>query len=182
MSQSGELIVFYGCMFSGKTTALIDYISQRQLKPNEFIVLKPEIDFRAGKNKISTHDGKVHDCIAYSSGMELQDLISPFTKLIAIDEAQFFDKLILSELRRYLNKGIDVAVSGLDKDYRARPFGIIPNLIEMAHHKHHLKAVCQQCGADAEYSYRMTQNHVLVLIGAENHYEPRCEKCFDINQ
>jgi thymidine kinase len=114
--------------------------------------------------------------------MELQDLISPFTKLIAIDEAQFFDKLILSELRRYLNKGIDVAVSGLDKDYRARPFGIIPNLIEMAHHKHHLKAVCQQCGADAEYSYRMTQNHVLVLIGAENHYEPRCEKCFNINQ
>ena len=52
----------------------------------------------------------------------------------------------------------------------------------MAHHKHHLKAVCQQCGADAEYSYRMTQNHVLVLIGAENHYEPRCEKCFNINQ
>lgn len=182
MSQTGELIVFYGCMFSGKTTALIEYISHRQLKPNELIVLKPEIDFRAGKDKIATHDGKVHECIAYSAGMELQELITPFTKLIAIDEAQFFDKVILSELRRCLSKNIDIVVSGLDKDYRARPFGIIPSLIEMAHQKHQLKANCQCCGAPAEYSYRITQNHVLVLIGAENHYEPRCEACFQLNQ
>ncbi len=178
MSSKGKLRIYYGCMFAGKTSALIQYISEQNLKSNEFIVLKPSVDVRAGKAVIATHDGKTHECIVFDNDMELLDFISPFTKLVAIDEAQFFNKVILSDLKRILGKGIDVVASGLDKDYLGRPFGLIPALMELADDKIQLKAACTVCGEQAEYTYRKVDNKVLLLIGHSDHYEPRCGKCF----
>ena len=54
-------------MFAGKTSALIQYISERNLKSNEFIVFKPAVDVRAGKAVIATHDGKTHECIVFEN-------------------------------------------------------------------------------------------------------------------
>ena len=179
--RRGWIEVICGSMFSGKTEELIRRLKRVKIANLKVEIFKPSLDVRYDETKIVSHDTNAILSTPVDSSQSIL-LLAEGVDVVGIDEAQFFDKLILSELRRYLNKGIDIAVSGLDKDYRARPFGIIPNLIEMAHHKQHLKAVCQQCGADAEYRYRMTQNHVLVLIGAENHYEPRCEKCFNINQ
>ncbi len=181
MSNKGKLRIYYGCMFAGKTSALIQYISEQNLKSNEFIVLKPSVDVRAGKAVIATHDGKTHDCIVFENEMEILDYITPFTKLVAIDEAQFFNKVILSDLKRILGKGIDIVASGLDRDYLGRPFGLIPALMEFADEKIQLKASCTICGEQAEYTYRKVDNKVLVLIGHSDHYEPRCEKCFSKN-
>jgi thymidine kinase len=181
MSSKGKLRIYYGCMFAGKTSALIQYISEQNLKSNEFIVLKPAVDVRAGKAVIATHDGKTHECIVFDNDMELIDFITPFTKLVAIDEAQFFNKVILSDLKRILGKGIEVVASGLDKDYLGRPFGLIPALMELADDKIQLKAECSVCGEQAEYTYRKVDNKVLLLIGHSDHYEPRCGKCFGEN-
>jgi thymidine kinase len=48
----------------------------------------------------------------------------------------------------------------------------------IATEKNHLKATCNNCGKDAEYTYRKVDNKVLVLIGNANHYEARCESCY----
>ncbi len=182
MSNKGKLRIYYGCMFAGKTSALIQYISERNLKSNEFIVFKPAVDVRAGKSVIATHDGKTHECIVFENEMELFDFITPFTKLIAIDEAQFFNKVILSDIKRIIGKGIEVVAAGLDKDYLGRPFGLIPALMELADENIQLQASCALCGGQAEYTYRKVDNKVLVLIGHSDHYEPRCEKCFKEKQ
>jgi thymidine kinase len=181
MSNKGKLRIYYGCMFAGKTSALIQYISEQNLKPNEFIVLKPSVDIRSGKAVIATHDGKTHECIVFDNGMELLDFITPFTKLVAIDEAQFFNKVILSDLKRILGKGIEVVAAGLDKDYLGRPFGLIPALMEFSDDNVQLKASCAVCGDQADHTYRKVDNKVLVLIGHSDHYEPRCGKCFSEN-
>lgn len=179
-TMAGNLTVFYGCMFAGKTTALINFLSQSAYKPSEILVLKPSIDNRASKDKINTHTGITLPCIGIDKDTILDDLITPFTKLIAIDEAQFFDKLIFSELKRYLTKGVNITVAGLDKDYLARPFGIMPMLIGIATAKHQLFAACQVCQAQATHTYRKADNKVLVLIGAANEYEARCESCYQL--
>lgn len=175
--MSGQLTVFYGCMFSGKTSALINFISQSGLKRNEFTVFKPNIDNRSSKATIKTHDGKTHDCISIDSNDELSQHINPFTQLIAIDEAQFFNKMMMIEIKRLLNKGIHIVASGLDKDYLGRPFGLMPLLIENAHNKTELFAKCD-CSADANYTYRKENNKVLVLIGDDNYYQAKCTDCY----
>ncbi len=177
MAEPGKLTVYFGCMFAGKTSSLINHISALNLKPNELIVLKPAVDIRSGNATVTTHDGKSHACLIYDRDTDLNDTITPFTKLIAIDEAQFFDKVFLSEIKRYKLKGIDVVAAGLDKDYLGRPFGLMHSLIEIADVKNHLKAVCSGCGNEAEYTYRKADNKVLILIGQSDYYEPRCESC-----
>jgi thymidine kinase len=179
--MAGKLTVYYGCMFAGKTSALIQHLSELNFKQSEFVVIKPAVDVRSGAATITTHDGKSHECLIYDQGFELGEFITPFTRLIAIDEAQFFDKVFLSDLKRFLGRGVHVVASGLDKDYLGRTFGLMPALIELAEEKHHLKAKCAQCGSDAEYTYRKTENKVLILIGQSQHYEPRCSSCYHQN-
>lgn len=101
---TGRLTVFYGCMFSGKTSALIAHISALNLKPAELLVLKPSVDIRSGSANIVTHDGRSHACVVYSDEMDITELLTPFTKLVVVDEAQFFDKLFLTEVKRMLGK------------------------------------------------------------------------------
>ncbi len=170
MSVQGKLTVYYGCMFAGKTSALIDYISRMGLRQNEFLVLKPSIDMRSGNRTITTHDGKSHECIIVEHDTDINSLVTPFTKMVAIDEAQFFDKVFFADIKRLLTKGVHVVAAGLDKDYLGRPFGLMPMLQAIA--------ICNNCGNDAEYTYRKVDNKVLVLIGNTNHYEARCEKCY----
>ncbi len=178
MNSKGKLSLFYGCMFSGKTTALLNFIAQAKLKDNEFIVFKPDVDNRAGNKMIQTHNGMWHECISISRNDELISFINPFTKLVVLDEVQFFDKIFLSQIYLLLIKGIHVVAAGLDKDFLARPFGLIPSLIEIADEKNHLKAKCHICSNEALYTYRKAENKLLVLIGKENYYEARCEKCY----
>lgn len=180
MAEQGQLIVYYGCMFAGKTTALINHISNANVKPNELLVFKPGIDNRAAKNIITTHDGKKHECLSFDQETVLTELITPYTKLIAFDEAQFFDKIIFSDLKRLLAKGISIVAAGLDKDYLARPFGLMPLLMNNATQLNELNAKCQSCGSKATHTYRKESNKVLVLIGSENYYEARCADCYKI--
>lgn len=177
---AGRLTVYYGCMFAGKTTSLISHISELNYRPSEILVIKPSVDVRSGKATITTHDGKSHECLVYDMDFDLSQHLTPFVKLIALDEAQFFDKVFLSELKRQLGKGVDVVASGLDKDYLGRPFGLMPALIELADDKHHLRATCEKCGSEAEFTYRKTQNKVLILIGQSQHYEARCANCYQM--
>jgi thymidine kinase len=177
--MAAQLTLYYGCMFSGKTTALIQHISALNLKNNELIVLKPASDNRVSTSQITTHDGKKHECLIHDANMDLNEIITPYTKLIAFDEAQFFDKTFLFDVKKYLLKGIDFVAAGLDKDYLGRPFGLMPLLQNIATHQHHLKAKCEQCDSDAEFSYRKLDNKVLMLVGGKDYYEPRCQKCFN---
>jgi len=69
-------------------------------------------------------------------------------------------------------------IAGLDMDYTGRPFGQIPFLLARADFITKLHAICVRCGHLANYSYRLSDDEALVLLGAKSHYEPRCRKCF----
>jgi thymidine kinase len=98
--------------------------------------------------------------------------------VVGIDEAQFFDNNILSVCETLAEKGIRVIVAGLDMDYTGKPFGPMPNLLAIAEYITKLHAICMQCGAIANYSYRKTNQENQLVIGEKDHYEARCRKCF----
>ena len=63
-------------------------------------------------------------------------------KVVAIDEAQFFDDDSILAVCNKLKSGVRVIVAGLDMDYLGNPFGPIPNLLAIAEYVTKVHAIC----------------------------------------
>ena len=66
-------------------------------------------------------------------------------------------------------------------DFLGNPFGPIPKLLSVAEHITKVHAICVDCGAIANYSFRKTKDVELVKLGEQSEYKPLCRKCFNIN-
>ena len=74
------------------------------------------------------------------------------------------------------NRGMRVIVTGLDMDYKGKPFGPMPALMATAEYVTKVHAVCKRTGNLAHYSHRTSDQKDLVVLGEKNNYEPlsRC--------
>ena len=183
MKKQGRLIVHTGSMFSGKTTSLWRELYRMNIANYKVVAFKPSIDDRDGDKQIVTHDNLSLDAIKVA---DLNDILS-YAKdneidAIGIDELQFFPN-DPSEVVEIFNKlmamNITIVVSGLDMDYKTRPFEIIKEIMPLADEliKHH--AICASCGEDAWASYRKSSDDSRIQIGAQNLYEPLCRSCYN---
>lgn len=175
--QAGSIEVICGSMFSGKTEELIRRMKRAQFAKLPIEIFKPAMDIRYADHAIVSHDSNSIPSIpiAHSSAILL---LSTETKVVGIDEAQFFDDELPHVCVQLANRGIRVIVAGLDMDYKGLPFGPVPALMAMAEHVTKVYAVCVQCGAPATYSYRITTSEDRILLGEKNNYEPRCRTCY----
>jgi len=175
--QAGSIEVICGSMFSGKTVELIRRMKRAQFAQLPIEIFKPAMDIRYADHAIVSHDSNSipSTSIAHSSAILL---LSADTKVVGIDEAQFFDDELPHVCVQLANKGIRVIVAGLDMDYKGLPFGPIPALMAMAEHVTKVHAVCVRCGAPATYSYRIAGSENRILLGEKNSYEPRCRACY----
>src|SRR5690606_4039868 len=173
----GSIEVICGSMFSGKTEELIRRLKRAQFAKLSVEIFKPAIDVRYDEQAVVSHDSNriPSTPIAHSSAILL---LSAETKVVGIDEAQFFDDELPEVCVKLANKGIRVIVAGLDMDYKGLPFGPVPALMAMAEHVTKVHAVCMQCGAPANYSYRIAANEERVLLGEKDSYEPQCRACY----
>jgi thymidine kinase len=163
-------------MFSGKTTKLIHFARKAISEGKHIEVFYPEIDIRYKKDHIVSHNELSYP----SKPLPLHVEIIPYVDCdaIFIDEVQFFQTGIMSAIEKLLQAGIDVVVGGLDKDYRAKPFGSVPALMAMADEVIELMAKCNICGKDATYTFRVNakQDDETIVIGGTDLYEARCEQ------
>jgi len=173
----GSIEVICGSMFSGKTEELIRRLKRAKFAKLPVEIFKPEIDVRYGEKEVVSHDSNAIPSTPVSHSSAIL-LLSSDTKVVGIDEAQFFDEELPDVCNTLANRGIRVIVAGLDMDYKGRPFGPIPNLMAMAEHVSKVHAVCVQCGSPATYSYRFADNESRVLLGEKESYEPRCRACY----
>lgn len=164
-------------MFSGKTEELIRRMKRAQFARLDVEIFKPRIDTRYDEEDIISHDSNAIPStpVPHSSAILL---LSAMTRVVGIDEAQFFDDGLVDVCDTLANKGIRVIVAGLDMDYLGNPFGPIPALMAIAEHVTKVHAVCVQCGSPANYSFRTTPDDHQVLLGERESYEPRCRLCF----
>jgi len=177
--RSGWIEVVCGCMFSGKTEELIRRLKRAKIAEMKVEVFKPRIDTRYDEKSIVSHDTSSLLAVPVDHSSKILK-ISEDTKVVGIDEAQFFDPDLPNVCQELALRGIRVIVAGLDMDYRGVPFGPMPNLLAIAEYVTKVHAICMHCGNLATHSYRLAEGDAVVLLGEKEQYEPRCRSCYQM--
>ena len=166
-----------GSMFSGKREELIRRLKRAKIANLKVEIFKPKIDTRYDETNIVSHD----DSIIQSTPIDNSQTILLFASgvdVVGIDEAQFFDDQLPDVCDQLALRGTRVIVAGLDMDFKARPFGQMPNLLARADFITKLHAICVKCGNIANYSFRSRAEGPQFMLGAKDLYEPRCRQCY----
>lgn len=177
IQRIGVIEVICGSMFSGKTEELMRRIKRALIAKLNVLVFKPFTDTRYHETNVVSHDQNSIAAIPVFTANEILDLVED-TDVVGIDEAQFLDEGIVEVCQTLADRGIRVIVSGLDLDFLRRPFGPMPALISIADRVNKVHAVCMDCGALANYSYRLSKSDEVVMLGAKNEYLCLCRHCY----
>jgi len=173
---AGSIEVVCGPMFSGKTEELIRRVKRAQIAKQKIQIFKPVIDNRYSKTKVVSHSSLKVDSQPVSSSMEIFEKLYDSTRIVAIDEVQFFDEDIIEVVSRLARRGCRVICAGLDQDYMGNPFGPMPHLLSIADEVMKVHAICTVCGSPASKTFRKKEEENLdqVLVGESDRYEARC--------
>lgn len=176
-----------GSMFSGKTAELIRLVERAEFAGKKVQIFKPDIDKRWGKTEsVRSHRGHEHQAVPISGPKEILEKLTEDTRLVAIDEIQFFTDEIIPVVEELLERNIEVMFAGLPTNFRGEPFGSMPVLLSKSDNIIKLSAICTHqddggiCGREATRTQRLVggkpanYNDPIVLIGAEESYAPRC--------
>jgi thymidine kinase len=105
--------------------------------------------------------------------------------VVGFDEVQFFPDGVVEVVDDLVDRGVRVVCSGLDMDYRRRPWPVPQALLARAEFADKLQAVCLVCGGPATLSQRIeadgtpaSDSGPTVEIGNGERYEARCRACY----
>ncbi|MBW4435753.1 MAG: thymidine kinase [Pleurocapsa minor GSE-CHR-MK-17-07R] len=182
----GQVEVICGSMFCGKTEELIRRVRRSMIAKKQVQVFKPSVDDRYGVESVTSHTGQTVNAVPVPHAQDILTHLAPDTRVIAIDEAQFFDDGISHVVNELAERGIRVIVAGLDMDFRGEPFGAMPVLMARAEEVTKLHAICMVCGEQACRTQRIVNGRPanfhdpVVLIGASERYEARCRQHHEV--
>ena len=181
---NGYLELGIGCMFSGKTSWLLETYKKFTYCKTSVIVINHSEDTRYHESMLSTHDKLMIPCMQLSTFDEIMNSSEPdiLDKIMSVDivlinEGQFFEGLV--PFVKYLLENCKVVyVCGLDGDFKQERFGEILDLIPICDKVHKFRALCADCknGTHAIFSYRINSDTQQKVIGSDN-YLPLCRKC-----
>ena len=177
LTQKGNIEVICGSMFSGKTEELLRRLKRAQFAKLDIAVFKPKIDNRYDTQKVVSHDENTIKAIPVDCAKNILPLVNQ-AQVVAIDEAQFFDADLATVCNELANAGVRVIIAGLDMDFLGKPFGVIPQMLAIAEHITKVHAICVDCSAIANHSYRKTTDTTLVKLGEKEEYKALCRNCF----
>jgi len=205
--KSGAYLeIAIGCMYSGKTSFLVELYKQYKFCKIPVAVINHSIDNRYDNEMMSTHDKVKIPCIKSD---KLMDLYSKYinisvdsehikvkleidsiprlqdkfrvmgSEVILINEGQFFSDLE-EFVKLMLAEGKKIYVSGLDGDFERKKFGQILDLIPLCDKVTKLTSLCSLCkdGTRAIFSKRLTNETEQTVVGSDN-YIPVCRSCYE---
>jgi len=177
--MSLELLI--GPMFAGKSSAIHSIVRRHIALGWSVCTITHTIDNRYSETPaIVNHDLISLPAVATDRLMTVKESLR-FTqsRLVVIEEAQFFEDLVPFVLMAVEEMGKNVVVVGLDGDAMRRPFGHILELIPYADRVQKLYALCNICcdGTPALFTYahnpRVGEGP---CVGAADKYSPLCRK------
>ncbi len=182
---SFELIT--GPMSCGKTEELLRRVRRAIIAKKKVKVISPDLDTRAHGDYIESRNGLWLDAIKVRNAAQILSVVKDDDQIVAIDELQFFDEHIVKVISKLMDSGKKVVGTGLDLDFKAEPFGYMPELLAIATRVDKLAAVCMKCGDEnATRTQRLVdgkpvdKNSPLIMIGGDETYEARCIKCYEL--
>ncbi len=173
----GWIEVICGSMFSGKTEELIRRVRLAMYAKQRVQVFKPKIDTRYDETSVVSHSQHRLVSTPIERPEEIFRHLHPETKVVGIDEVQFFGPEVLPLVEELAARGIRVICAGLDQDFRGKPFEPMPQLLALAEFITKQLAICVVCGNPANRSQRTVDSGERVVVGAVGAYEARCRKC-----
>lgn len=178
MKPRGWVEIVVGSMFSGKTEELIRRLRRAELARMKVQVFKPQIDQRYHETQVTSHDLNSVNSIPVNHSDDILKHLNPDTKVVGIDEGQFFDHGLVQVVQDLADRGLRVIIAGLDTDWQGKPFEPIPTLMAIAEDVTKQHAVCVVCGVPASRTQRTSGGHETVAVGAHDQYEARCREHF----
>lgn len=180
-----KLYFKYGAMTAGKTIDVITTAYKYNSRDMHAIIIKPKVDTKAN-DYVASRIGLYKSAdIVLAEDDSIIERIKKYENLrcIVIDESQFLTERQVYELV-IITKQLDVPVIcfGLKVDFQGKLFKGSDALLRYADSLEELTAICN-CGKKARFNARKIDNEYTfdgeqVLIGADESYEPLCEKCF----
>ena len=174
----GWIEVICGSMFSGKTEELIRRLKRAEFANQKILLFKPKIDNRYAEKAVVSHKGSSLEAVVIENSKEALEKWKN-ERIVAFDEAQFFDKELVDVCTELARKGVRVIIAGLDMDYLGKPFGPMPELMCVAEYVTKVHAICLSCGNLAYISNRTVGDGGQVLVGAVEKYQPLCRGCYN---
>jgi thymidine kinase len=196
--QAGYLEIILGSMYSGKSTRLVEIYNQCKFCDIPVVAINHDIDNRYDEELMSTHDQIKIPCLKTNvlkniwkpetkglsdklgiiNQVSANCLITKYSKVILINEGQFFDDLF-DVVNDMINHGKQVYICGLDGDFERKKFGQILDLIPLCDKVTKLSSLCSLCknGTAGIFSMRLTSETEQTVVGSEN-YIPVCRKCY----
>ncbi len=167
-----------GCMSAGKSSELIRRIERARLAYLPTIIVRPTTDTRSKPNCVESRNGLASQAIVVETPKDILKY-SSHAVVIGVDECQFFSEDIVEVILTLLRQKKKIIASGLDLDYRGKPFGPMPELLAIADRVDKLLAVCRKCGSEfACRTQRVVHSDAQILVG-DGQYEARCMHCFE---
>jgi thymidine kinase len=181
--SQGLIEVVCGSMFSGKTEELLRRVRRAQIARQKVQVFKPIIDDRYSPDHVQSHDANRIASRPVEKARDILKHVEDNTRVVGIDEAQFFDDAVVDVAQKLAYRGIHVIIAGLDMDFRGQPFGPMPKLLAVAEDVTKLSAVCVICGNPASRTQRIAgslgPDASRIEVGAKDMYEARCRFCHE---
>ena len=176
--SNGWIEVICGSMFSGKTEELIRRLRRAEFARQDLVLFKPSVDIRYSDKNVVSHRGTEFNAVLVENSKEILAAVKN-QKVVAIDEAQFFDSQLVEVASELAGRGIRVILAGLDMDYTGAPFGPMPALLAAAEYVSKVHAICVSCGNLAQFSNRLVSDTDQVMLGAVEEYRPLCRSRFN---
>jgi len=172
----GSLTVITGCMFSGKTTSLLDRLESSP-RPRA-LAFKHATDSRYSPSQLVSHAGRAWSAVVVRSAREILDHVRDDIELAVIDEGHFFCETLIEVAGRLVDDGREVLIAALQPDSWGRPFRLVSRLSEIADQPVATYATCAGCGGRADRTQRLTPIVNGQMVVEAHHYEPRCRPCW----
>lgn len=184
MKNIGTLAVYWGSMFSGKTSALIEDLLA---VGTGAICFKPAVDNRDSVDLIKTHDGIEFPATTVDEASQILYLLDSEITTIGIEEASLFmdDPTLVPTIEVLRNMGYDVIVTGLDMTAEGKPFGQMPTIAAISDDCYKFNTTCVSCKETgvikwANMSHFKGGQKETVEVGGSDKYEPLCRECWNL--
>lgn len=166
--------VITGPMFSGKSTALLNYIAFIEEQNIPYCIFKPSKDKR-DLTRLRARTTSITKGAKVISNLEeiRPNLLG--VKTIIIDEFQFL-KGDIRELLKLSKEGCTIVAAGLNLTSDLKPFGLMPDLLSIADQITKLQGTCVFCGGYADFTGYKGEETKEIKFG-DDRYFPVCLNC-----
>lgn len=148
-------------------------------------LIKPSVDMRYGKTIVKSRMGLSSEAFLIDKNSKIKEIIFGEDKfqIIIADEAQFFTRNQIDELRDFADNHIMVMCYGLKTNYMGNLFEGSKRLIEVCDTMREIPSMCANCGRKAIINARYEKGKIIysgdpIDIGGEDKYLTLCHQCW----